>query len=84
MVYRYLFLSITESNWLKIVFDLLSTGFFFYRRGFTYGGNLCAMVQVLFLTLATAYLYVRTNNILPAMMLHSLYNLFVLSLAIVQ
>lgn len=84
LVYRYLFLSITESNWLKIVFGLASTGFFFYRHSFTYDGNLFARLQVLFLTLATTYLYVKTNNILPAIMLHSSYNLFLLSLSIVQ
>ncbi|MBE6172105.1 MAG: CPBP family intramembrane metalloprotease [Enterococcus faecium] len=84
LIYRYLFLSITDSNWLKLVYGLVSTGFFFYGHSFTYGGNLFAMVQVLFLTLATIYLYVKTNNILPAMMLHSLYNLFVLSLSMAQ
>ncbi|WP_181055378.1 CPBP family intramembrane glutamic endopeptidase [Enterococcus mundtii] len=84
LVYRYLFLSITESNWLKIVLGFVSTGFFFYGHSFTYGGNLLAMVQVLFLTLATTYLYVKTNNILSAIMLHSSYNLFVLSLSIIQ
>uniref|UniRef100_UPI0036F408BE CPBP family intramembrane glutamic endopeptidase n=1 Tax=Enterococcus mundtii TaxID=53346 RepID=UPI0036F408BE len=84
LVYRYLFLSITDSNWLKLVYGLVSTGLFFYGHSFTYGGNLLAMVQVLFLTLATTYLYVKTNNILPAIMLHSSYNLFLLSLSIAQ
>ena len=84
LVYRYLFLSITASNWLKIVYGLVSTGFFFYGHSFTYGGNLFAMVQVLFLTLGTTYLYVKTNNIFPAIMLHSSYNLFVLLLSLVQ
>ncbi|MGX7698892.1 CPBP family glutamic-type intramembrane protease [Enterococcus sp. AZ084] len=84
LIYRYLFLSITDSNWLKLVYGLVSTGFFFYGHSFTYGGNLFAMVQILFLTLATIYLYVKTNNILSAMMLHSLYNLFVLSLSMAQ
>ncbi|WP_371740622.1 CPBP family glutamic-type intramembrane protease [Enterococcus mundtii] len=62
------------------MYGLVSTGLFFYGHSFTYGGNLLAMVQILFLTLATTYIYVKTNNILPAIMLHSLYNLFVLSL----
>ncbi|MFC0459875.1 CPBP family intramembrane glutamic endopeptidase [Enterococcus villorum] len=61
-----------------------NSGFFFYGHSFTYSGNLLAMEQVLFLSLGTTYLYVKTNNILPAMMLHSLYNLFLLSLSLFQ
>lgn len=82
LIYRYLFLSVTKSKWWKMVFGIISTLFFFYAHRFAYGGNILAMVQVLFLTAGTTYLYINTRNIFSAVALHSFYNLFIIVMSL--
>ncbi|MBF0726251.1 CPBP family intramembrane glutamic endopeptidase, partial [Enterococcus gallinarum] len=73
LIYRYLFLSVANSKWIKVLLGIASTMLFLYAHRFAYGGNILAMIQVLFLTAGTTYLYLKTRNIFSAVALHSLY-----------
>lgn len=83
LIYRYLFLSIANSKWIKVSLGITSTMLFFYAHRFAYGGNILAMIQVLFLTAGTTYLYLKTKNIFSAVALHSLYNLVIILLSLI-
>lgn len=83
LIYRYLFLSVANSKWIKVLLGIASTMLFFYAHRFAYGGNILAMIQVLFLTAGTTYLYLKTKNIFSAVALHSLYNLFIILLSLI-
>ncbi|MGM9904417.1 MAG: lysostaphin resistance A-like protein [Enterococcus sp.] len=83
LIYRYLFLSMTNSKWSKLILGIVSALLFFYAHRFAYGGNILAMIQVLFLTVGTTYLYLKTKNIFSAVLLHSFYNLFIIIISLI-
>ncbi|THE11414.1 CPBP family intramembrane metalloprotease [Enterococcus hirae] len=83
LIYRYLFLGMTNSKWSKLILGIVSALLFFYAHRFAYGGNILAMIQVLFLTVGTTYLYLKTKNIFSAVLLHSFYNLFIIIISLI-
>lgn len=82
LFYRYLILSMAHSKMQKTIFAVISILLFFYGHRFAYGGNLLAMVQALFLGVATTCLYLKTKNIIPSIILHFSYNLFIIVLSL--
>ncbi|WP_177220741.1 CPBP family intramembrane glutamic endopeptidase [Halolactibacillus miurensis] len=83
LIYRYLFLSVTDSKMGKIVLGVISVLLFVYGHRHMHNGNLLAMMQVVFLSLGTIFLYLKEKNIFTAIVLHVMFNAFVIIMSLI-
>lgn len=80
LIYRFTFINNNWSLKIKVPLILLSSLIFTYSHRFAVEGNLFFLIPFFILGVSLMLIYIRTNNILYCICMHSIYNGLVLLL----
>lgn len=80
LIYRFLFLTLFETNQAEKVMLILSNLIFVYSHHFIISGNLIAFIEILILSLSLSGIFFGKRNIYSSLIVHVGYNLGVLIL----